>query len=202
MQIRTPTTSDIEAIVDLHYSSKVEGILGHLPKETLRDYFYTHILEKDSNLSLAAFDTQGKIVGFCCLSNERKSYPNAPLATKLRVVTSLIENFFTHPRIFGLIFNHLRAERMVRRGEEYNKALELKIMIVDSRVTNKGIGTSLMSELLSKAPNRHPILVRTQNPAALRFYRRFGFRFLGRTKIGTQTLWLGLLDPESRSEQL
>jgi ribosomal protein S18 acetylase RimI-like enzyme len=201
MEIRGPSPSDIDSIVYLHYSSKVKGILGHLPKKTLKDYFYKSILEADENLSLVAIAEDGKIVGYCCISSDTTGYPDVPFLTKINVGICLVKIFFIHPRIAGMVVNQIRGDIAVKRSKLQKTALELKILIVDSNVSGRGIGTSLMLEALSIVSAGNDIIVRTQNPLALDFYRRFGFRFAKEKSFFSQKLWLGLRKGENKGEQ-
>lgn len=194
--------NDLDQIATLHYSSGVDGLLKDLATETLIRYFYRPTLVKKNVKSKVAVLNSGSIIGFSSLSNKVNEYPDVSISVKFQVALELTLKSIKNPSLVAILLNQIKMDVYVKTSKSLKNAAELKVLIIDSEHANQGIGSKLLAATFRERQDLTKIIVRTQNPLALRFYEKHGFHFIKKITTLKSCLWLGIRTEGVGSERI
>ena len=180
MLIRKMLSSDIDAVVKIHYKAFHGFFLTRMGYRFLRAY-YQAVLDFEASIALVAFEpesnrTLGFAVGFC---NPKEFYILLRQRRK-RIVPAILLAVLRDP---GLLPQILRNTRRVEgQAQQSISAVELSSIAVGER--GKGVGSALLKAFVVKAhlEGEKLIMLTTdaeENDSVRRFYEKRRFRLDG-----------------------
>jgi len=182
VEIRELRDSDIDDVSRLHTDNLREGLLFHLGEEMIC-LFHRGIISSKTGFSYVALHA-GRIVGVVAASTQPgKIMPQVCRKNLFRVLDILIIRSALNPKLIPWILQTLAIGR--------KKRPEIMFLIVDRKVTRKGIGFKLMTKALEELRKRSVeevyVEANKDNPATA-FYEKNGFnkqteyRIYGKTR--------------------
>lgn len=109
-------------------------------------------------------------------------YTPFPKQKQFQFEDVLMSEWLDHPLVFGA-FEDDQLTGFVEVNQEWNNRLRISNIFVEEVARKQGVGSKLMEyvKTYSRSLNIRGIILETQsyNVAAIRFYQKHGFQFLG-----------------------
>lgn len=184
MQIVTGSTEDCKQIaqiyrlafpesIDFFFKGKAENDLIDLLEASFKAIFYL------GGQSLVIKNKQNAIKGYCFYKTTTKSHQERNYCALM----SLFPRFITKVNFKELVLLMRNKVTMGRPGEKRPRpSAEIVSIAIDPQEQGKGLGNSLLENVLSQIHNKTIYLnVRESNKSARRLYEKSGFKVYGHT---------------------
>ena len=191
--IRTATPADSCALVDIHLDSRVDGILGYLPKEILERHFYLPILLSEKCTCLVYLNESDVIVGSIVSVEDPYKGSFLTITNKIMLLSWALWRSVKRPKILLLIFNHLRCELKISKKmkSKSEKIIELQIFLLKSGEQGFGKGSTLLNFWRTTQENKDCcFMVKTQSIRAVKFYLKEGYMLQSTFKTFKQSIYV------------
>jgi ribosomal protein S18 acetylase RimI-like enzyme len=183
---------DLNDLVQLHFETKVKGILGLLPAKVLSKHFYLPLIKSSSVLVLVAENSSNDVVGVLISKAHDADFEPFRLRNLVLIGISVVSRSVRHPKILLLLLNYLRSEALTKKLLKTNSesCLEIQILLVSPSFQGEGLGAKLLSNYKTTYVGKNMvILVKTQSSRAINFYRRNGFELWSTSKIFSNRIY-------------
>jgi N-acetylglutamate synthase-like GNAT family acetyltransferase len=187
--IRQAKKSDIPALIALHGSSGVTGILTYLSPEHLGKFYYEPLVSSNKFQTQVALNDLQEVIGVISISDLTCELPRTPKKLFFGVIRRLFLQSFVHRNLWILSINFLRMARLSRNFvlKKDCTFYELQLLLVSREMQSTGIGEILIYSIPTNVKN---LVVQTQSVRAVKFYEKFGFSVVQRVGFSNHKLWL------------
>ncbi|MFH1835092.1 MAG: GNAT family N-acetyltransferase [Methanobacteriota archaeon] len=180
--IRKTSISDLDAVAELHHKSLDNSFLTLLGVDFLK-VLHEGFVESDSTQTFV-YCEDGVVRGLICGTNHPEGFLKKIFFPKLARFSKIIfAKSLTNPKILMSCFETLLYSKKTDILED----AELLVIVVDEDFRGKGVGSKLLTRLLTefshKKTRKVKVIVDESNIYANRFYGKMGFNIEKSVKL-------------------